>query len=206
MKYFVALILLLCFYLSEAQIDSLATDSLVIQNDSVKLFPTGIGEYGIYYESIIKNVQGPEGKTGLKQQSIGICYKRLNLGIFKTSYEDGYEQIVIFPNQFKLNYTYGGGYAGIHFYRGKILEGTFLMNVGRGDMIWKFASSGEAIFRDEFMVYEPELHFTLVPIKYVKLFLFIGYRTIGDLNLSGVSASQFDGASFGAGLRIGLYK
>lgn len=211
MKYLISTILIFLSYLTEAQIDSLSIrstpiDSAQITSDSTFFFPTGIGEYGLYYEAIAKTSHGPEGSASLRQQSVGICYKRLNIGFFKTEYFGSYSHLVIFPNEFDLKYQYGGGYLGLHFYRGKIVEATLLMNVGRGDMIWKITDSRESFFRDEFMIYEPELHLSLVPIKYVKLFFTSSYRKLADLKLSGISASQFDGMTFGAGIRIGIYK
>lgn len=189
--------------MAQEQADSVAyqRDSVTVDEKSRSLLPLGI-----YAEGMADATPGPSEMLLCSQAGIGIQYKSLSGGVFISSYEGGYEQILVFPNTFELEYRFGGGYLGMRVFRYQGFEADLRLSYGQGDMVWKRADTRENFIRDEYSLLKPELVVSYSPFRYVKIFINSGYRKFYDLTLTNTAPEEFSGLCVGLGLKAGLFK
>ena len=135
----------------------------------------------------------------------GVFIKRFQLGAFIAPYDDTYLGVIIFPAEFSLNYLYGGGYLGYTILQNKLVDFSATAAVGQGDLIWETTTSFENYFRDEFTMTHIILDIELVPVRFVRPIIQVGYRHMSEIDIPKTSASDFTGLTVAAGLRVGYY-
>ena len=204
LKRVIHLVILLPFYCVAQELDSLASDSLTLDIDTVEIVPPThyIGAYmvgGITLEpsrpnhNIISFVGG------------GFQYDRWSLGFLVYDFQGLYESFVIFPNVFNLKYRYGGPNVGYFFLMNRKLYASLNLSYLRGDMVWRNKEDGENFLRDEFNMIKANLRIELSRVRYLKPYISIGYQRINDLKLTGVKAENFSGIQYSIGLRVGYF-
>jgi len=199
-------LLLIFFIQSICFSQDIPLDSTEMEVDTTFQLPKHIGQYGIYLELFPQFVPGPSKQYSVHQVSLGVSFKRLLLGFSANEYKGEYQKTVVFPNDYRLNYGYGGTYIGVHAIRKEPFELDFRLNYRWGDMLWERESTNSTFVRDKFQIIEPEIQLVYVPITYIKLFVSGSYKYVQNLNLVSINPKDFEGFSYGFGVRIGFYK
>jgi len=113
-------------------------------------------------------------------------------------------QQIIFPNDYDMNYIYGGLVVG---YRSKsigsfnfFLESRF----GHGEVIWEELETGRNVLSDKMYTFEPQIGVDYSPIKFAKINVFAGYRIMNGLEIVNLTNSDFNGIRYGFLLKIGI--
>lgn len=137
--------------------------------------------------------------------SAGLFIKKWNGGVFISTYEDSYFQTIIFPNQFSLNYLYGGIYAGYTLLQKRWVQVNITGAVGKGDVIWERTTTFENYYRDIFNMYHLMLDIESTPIRFIRPIIQVGYRWMSPIDLPLLTSVDFTGLSVIFGVRLALY-
>lgn len=181
------------------------TDTISSKKDTIavkkkiKLPPVGI-----YAEGMMIYAPTPGNYDLSRQLGIGISYRNVSLGAFYSLFTGEYNSILIFPNQFDLLYTHGGGYLEYIPLDNRYLETGLRVSFSMGDMLWEYTETKEDFVRDEFQVLKPEVVVRLVPWKFVKLIGALGYNAYNNLKLPSATSEDFSGLTLALGIQIGI--
>lgn len=193
--------------LSSAQ-DTLSRDSTHVATDTLQKPEKPVKEFhgGIYLEAGVESVPGM-GKRNFSQQfGVGVMYEFVSIGIYQNLALGKTSRTLVFPNDFDLIYGYGGAYVGFRIVKTRMLSGTIRMNYGRGDMVWERADTKEDFTRDTYHLVKPEIQISVIPVKFVKGFVMVGYRQFYDLKLANIANKDFSGVTFAVGIQVGYFK
>ena len=203
-------ILVVVFLLFMVILKSFAQDTTYVRSDSLteKTTKTSNPKWmnlGIYGQAAKLIAPTPGGLQQNFWIAGGVFFKRWQAGIFLSPYDDGYYEVIIFPNEFSLNYLYGGGYLGYTIYQNKWLDLTTSIALGRGDIIWEITSTFENYFRDEYNMTHLQLEADFARLRFLRPTLSIGYRQMSTIRMPRTNASDFSGFTATIGLRLGAY-
>lgn len=160
----------------------------------------------VYLEGVIVHAPTPKGHSFSSQLGVGLAYKRLSVGAFRSLFQGEYTSILIFPNEFELTYAHGGGYLGYKVLDKEPLEASIRVNFSQGDMVWERTGTNENFARDKFQLVKPEITLSLVPARLVKVYASVGYSKFTDLGLPSITSDDFSGLTLGLGLKLGYFK
>ncbi|MFZ9046167.1 MAG: hypothetical protein ACO2ZZ_09875 [Cyclobacteriaceae bacterium] len=181
--------------------DTKEPDSVVVKwHESVDWTNLGLNaQIGRHYSPT------PGGMQEGAWLSSGLFVKRWQAGVFISTYEETYQQMLIFPNQFDLNYLYSGCYLGYTFLQNRWFQSNLTLSIGRGDVLWERALTFENYFRDTFTMIHYMLEIEGTPIRFIRPLVQFSYRKMSSIQLPEIENKQFSGLSVIAGVRFGLY-
>lgn len=166
--------------------------------------------WGVFSEAAIDYSPGIKSRTFLTEFNVGIQLKSYYLGLGLHQSTGVYQEIIIFPSVFSLEYQYAGLFVGKSIPLHKLLELDLRFYAGHGDMVWRRESNQRVFARDTYQVYQPGLLLVFKPIEAIKIFGQIGYKWFRGLDLSYVegnlTSEDFSGITLSLGIRLGLYK
>lgn len=187
---------------------------LAQETDSVAVLPElseettrkeRIGDAGIFLATSRLYAPFTKGFQQSITMEAGGYLRSIIAGTFLVVFDGEYTESVIFPNTFRINYLYGGGYVGYRFVINPEMVITSKIQLARGDMIWERTGNFQNVFRDEMMVYQPHLQFEYSPLRFMGITAGAGYRLVSDLSLPDITSADFSGWYMGAGIKIGYF-
>lgn len=200
------LLLFLIFYtatvIAAAQEASTASDSLDLPKWHEKVDWSDIG---ISLQISRQLAPTPPGRQLGGWVSSGLAIKRWQGGVFISTYEEDYREIIIFPNEFEMNYLYGGYFLSYRFIQNRWFQSNLTAAYGRGDVLWERSTTFENYYRDAFSMYHLMLDLEATPIRFIRPIAQLGYRKMSPISMPLISASDFSGLSIIFGVRIGFY-
>lgn len=140
-------------------------------------------------------------------QGAVIFKQHVQLGLYGVSYTNSnYQQRLIFPNIFQMNYKHGGFMLG---YRTN-LKHNFEFNVesklGFGEVKWEQVETNSAFLTDRFTMLHLQGSLDYLLSKFIVVNGFLGYRWMNGLDITGLADEDFKGVYYGMAIKIGLFK
>ncbi len=163
-------------------------------------------ESGLYLEGSIEMTRILNTLGSMLSYGAGIQYKSVFLGFEINEYIGETEETLIFPNTFSIGYRYGAIYFGTRLVNGKFFDLIAKFHCGIGDVTWIRTADAKPFIRDEFILVHPEISLAYSPVRNIAILINTGYKQMNDLKLSNLSTKDFNGLTFGIGLRCGIYQ
>jgi hypothetical protein len=147
----------------------------------------------------------PAGRQMGAWVSAGLDIKKYQIGVFMATYEETYQQTIIFPNEFVMNYLYGGYYAGYTWIQNRWFQSSVTFAYGKGDLIWERSTTFENYFRDTFSMTQAFIDIETTPIRFIRPILLVGYRKMSRIDMPLLHQNDFNGLTIAFGIRFGFY-
>ncbi|MEO9483834.1 MAG: hypothetical protein ABJG47_10330 [Ekhidna sp.] len=160
---------------------------------------------GVYLEGGVSYEASIPGNNFLSFVGVGVQYEKWLISFNRYDFQGEVQSLIVFPNDFKLNYRYGGINIGRQLYQSSMVD--LMLNAGyfKGDMTWRNLEDGQDFLRDEFDLVKINLKVEMGRFRYAKPHIVIGYQQMRNLNLAKVAGDNFSGLFFAAGIRIGYF-
>ncbi len=162
--------------------------------------------WSIYLEVLPEIAPRPDAYSIHYQFAAGASYRRLGLGTFINFQRKNIQRTLIFPNRFNLIYLHGGAFLSARFIDYQRIALDLRYNYSLGSMVWENSESKKDLARDNFSLSKPELILQYHILKFVSVFTAAGYKISHGIDLPGVQKNDFNGISFGVGLRVGYFQ
>ena len=189
---------------AQSEIDSTGIADSIAEVNSEQTYWQSLDK-GVYLDLSLLSTPHPESKGLAFESKVGLSLGLFNFGVFRNRNQSAYKKTLIFPNQFNLDYIYGGVFLGVKVFQSAHFEAQVQGNYGKGDMTWTQDGESDVFFRDEFELIHPSVKISYLPFKFMNVYVQGGIRIMRELELSGVQNEDFSGLCFGLGLSIGLY-
>lgn len=181
--------------------DQQELDSAVVDTAEVVLPPYYLG---VYLDAAISNEPSAPNRNFMRELGLGVQYERWVITFSRHDFLGVFENYVVFPNVFEMNYRYGGIAVAYNLYRKEWVGLMAKVGYYKGDMVWK--NSNEVDFlRDTFSLVRGDIQLEMGKLRYVRPYLSLGYQKMQDLKLSSVSNADFSGIYAKVGLRVGFF-
>ncbi len=197
MKKFLFLLVIIAGSASAQELDTLTVDT-------VEVLPKN--KTGVFF--FVGSEFGPSPSGLISQGSIGagIKYNKVEVGYKATVYEsDGLRRRLIFPNQFDLIYGQAGVYAGYALVDKKWYHLSAIGSWQIGDMIWEQADNKNDLFRETINTWQVGLKVESPIIRYLRPVLVVGFQTMSNFSLPGVSKEDFTGIFLALNVKLGYF-
>lgn len=205
MKKLLFLFVLVSHVIFAQELDSLSNDSVDVIVPKHVLGAYALGGLGI-------TPNPPPSELGLIYTvGVGVRYDKMEAGFTISTYGTRYERRLIFPNVFNLLYRHGGAYFSYRIFETDNLGFAPFGSFQVGDMVWERTSSGDDFLRDEFNLFQigVKIDFPLLQqfeyMEYARPEVMLGYQTVNNLELAGVSNLDFSGFFIGFNVKLGYF-
>jgi hypothetical protein len=189
----------------EIKNDTLQPDTTVSKKRQWN-FLEKFGDVGLYYSQGRGYSTAPADFGEHALVEVGALYNNWSMGAFFVAFNQNYEEQVIFPTNFLLSYTYGGGYAGRRIYHHRWFRVLSHLKVGLGSLLWEEERSLRNRFREELLIVEPEIAVIFTPISLVHLKASAGYRFASFDPMPGLENNDISAGFFSISLMVGYIK
>ncbi|UXX79300.1 hypothetical protein N7E81_18260 [Reichenbachiella carrageenanivorans] len=197
-----AFVLVLFFIFSCASLIYAQTDSLQVAK---KRPPRKVKGYvaGVFERAPV----APGYTNSYGVQAAVILMHHMEVGFFGSKYtDDGYRQLLIFPNKFQMNYKQAGVLLGYRTHLEKKYEFNVESKLGFGEVRWLQVERNTAFMADKFQMLHLQGGMDYMLVDFLAFNAFVGYRWMNDLDIDGLSNLDFKGLYCGIGLKVGLFK
>jgi hypothetical protein len=160
--------------------------------------------WGLYLDYGLIQSPNPGGANNLEAIGGVIEYQRWAIGFYRAELVGDVFSVIIFPNVFGLEYTYGQVDVSFSPYQSKWVHGWLTASYGQGEMIWKNSASDEAFLGDTFNLQKLSAQVEFSYLGYVKPYIGFGYQNIGGLSIPSVEQNEFEGVFLMVGVKLGF--
>jgi hypothetical protein len=136
---------------------------------------------------------------------MGLEYKRLLFGFYYRELISSTEKRVVFPNNFSLHSSSGGGYLGYRIVDKKLLGLSARVQLGSGDILWRRVDNETDFVRDVFTEVKPEILLEFEPTIITQLYIGIGYKHISDFDIPSFNRNDISGITITGGIKLGFF-
>ncbi len=176
-----------------------AAQDSVVEENAVRKAGFWLAVYGEpAYSSAISGANMGGGAVFLYNESFFA-------GAYGVVFTGQYEQRLIFPNEFRLNYSHAGIWVGYRTNRAKPVAFTADLKMGEGKVFWERLDNFDNMFEDYALFINPALGVDLQFLDFFALHAGVGFRSVHGLDVPRFSNSDFGGVSFKLMLKVGIF-
>ena len=174
-----------------------------LQVDTVKKVPKHL--IGVQASLGVNWSPNPQGLDLTNVYSIGFRYDRFSIGWNVFFFGGENREQLIFPNWFDLDYAHGGGYLTYVIHASENMEIALLGSFSAGDMVWELSDTNEDFFREKINFFRFGTEVEYPALKYVRPSVQLGYQTMSEIGLPGLTSDDFTGFFVGFNVKVGYF-
>ena len=184
----------------QSEADSLQNaDSAVLANNE----PRRVGFWlaGYFEPAYAKEIPG----LNLGGGASIVYLEQFYAGFYGVVFLGDFESRLIFPNQFSLNYSHAGLWAGYKTRMDRNFQFIADLKTGEGKIFWERNDNYYNMFEDYALFIIPSLGADLELLQFMALHAEIGYRSVHGMDIPQFSDADFSGINVLFMLKIGLF-